>query len=44
MADSENEIFHGRKKSCKHINEMVHDSACDVLKLYMSTSYIFNQS
>lgn len=23
---------------------MVHDSACDVLKLYMSTSYIFNQS
>lgn len=39
MADSENEIFHGRKKkSCEHINQMDHDSACDVLQWYMLTS------
>lgn len=45
MADSENEIFHGRKKkSCEHINQMDHDSACDVLQWYMLTSWIFNQS
>lgn len=33
-----------KKKSCEHINQMDHDSACDVLQWYMLTSWIFNQS
>lgn len=30
--------FMDEKKSCEHINQMDHESACDVLQWYMLTS------